>query len=745
MRALTIGNATRGIILMATCAVGIARAQQRPRTAAKDASSACNTHLGPSPFKDSLATRIVVANFYGVKKGDQQFGDDVAAQVDAEMTRFKEEVLGNPKEFDIPVSTDGIEIARLGCFVKSHEEARQVAEAWDADLVIWGKAYCNAGSVLHVTNRVDKVVTRPGAVVNIGTVTYKPYSVCPSATLHRREAEARRTTSRAVEMDSLADLSLPTLSSTEPFQLVYFTLGMHFLARKNWWLAARFFKRSADSVLADMQEAAPLYLYLARAYTDLPDLEKALEYGRRALREVEGTGTRAEGMALISIGATLVRKGQFAEAEAIFRKALPIVEKTLGTDHVSVGICTLNLGAALRELGRLADAEAMFRRALSILESRQGPENPDVAHGLSNLGVVLTQEGRFAEAEAAFRRAIGIFEKAFGPEHPNVAFCTNNLAMVLQGEGRFAEAEVLWRKTLPSFEKTMGQDHPDVASCMNNLGMSLLQQDRFGEAEAMFRRALAISEKKLGADHPHTAEFMSNVAEALREQSHFKEAEVLFRKALALLERRLGPDHPDVGVCLNGLGEDVYRQGRYNEAAELLGRALGIFEKSLGAEHPGTAHCRASLATALRDSGQFEKAEAMHLRALESMRRTLGPDHPEVRKVAVFLAMDQASRSGWKQDGSTGGAAVLGCGVSSPACMAGVKPGDWIRSYGESDVRSAKQLLQLVDNNRSSAPIRIGLVRGGKPMQIEVRAGALGLDLDAAVAPSPPSTPPSDR
>jgi hypothetical protein len=62
---------------------------------------------------------------------------------------------------------------------------------------------------------VGPVSTGHGAVINIGSgQAQKPYSVCPSATLYRREGELR-STAGGLKFDSLAELDLPALESLQ--------------------------------------------------------------------------------------------------------------------------------------------------------------------------------------------------------------------------------------------------------------------------------------------------------------------------------------------------------------------------------------------------------------------------------------------------------------------------------------------------------------------------------------------------
>jgi Tetratricopeptide repeat len=358
----------------------------------------CTDALGASPFTKPAATHILVADFYGLQPGDAQFGQSVSEQVSSELRRFEEEELPN---FPVHVPTDSLELRRLPCFIDSHDEAERIAAAWGADLVVWGKAYCNPipGSYFNVQSvEAAPQVSIGGnatasdhAQQHIGTVEVNapkmpaPYTVCPSATLHSRNAAMRRS-AKQMDVMSLGHLDLPTLSSSAPFQLVDFALGLHFYELHVPWVAAWFFKRSVEQVLMPQDaKNASLYGYLSRAYLELPDgQEQAIAYARHALDQVEAQ-TPMEAFLLSNIGFAQQDQGKYAEAEQNYRRALAIDEKALGPDHPTVATRLNNIGGAQQAQGKYVEAEQNFRRALAIDEKALGPYHPTTAVVRTNL------------------------------------------------------------------------------------------------------------------------------------------------------------------------------------------------------------------------------------------------------------------------------------------------------------------------------------------------------------------------
>ena len=69
--------------------------------------------------------------------------------------------------------------------------------------------------------------------------------------------------------------------------------------------------------------------------------------------------------------------GRHDEAEPLFRQALEIHEKTIGTAHPGYAIDLNNLGQLLRAMGQFDEAEPLYVEALGILRAKLGPDHPN--------------------------------------------------------------------------------------------------------------------------------------------------------------------------------------------------------------------------------------------------------------------------------------------------------------------------------------------------------------------------------
>jgi tetratricopeptide (TPR) repeat protein len=338
----------------------------------------------------------------------------------------------------------------------------------------------------------------------------------------------------------------------------------------------------------------------------------------------------------------LQAKARYAEAEPLSRRALAIVEASLGPTHPTVATSLNNLASLLYETNRAGEAERLYRRALTIDEANTRPFA--VARDLNNLALLLRDTNRRSEAEPLYRRSLAILEESLGPCHPDVAIRLNNLAILLRDTNRLDEAEPLMRRALSIDEESYGPNHPDVARDLNSLAGLLSATGRRGEAEALYRRALAISEGNYGPDHPTVATGLNNLAELLRAMERFGEAEPLYRRALATFEARYGPEHTIVATGLNNLALLLYVMDRQGDAEPQVRRALAIDEASHGPDHPDVARDLNSLALVLAATYRLDEAEQLFHRALAIVEASFGPSHPTTAAARANLAAFEASR-----------------------------------------------------------------------------------------------------
>jgi len=215
--------------------------------------------------------------------------------------------------------------------------------------------------------------------------------------------------------------------------------------------------------------------------------------------------------ALNGLGVIYKFQGRFADAEAVYQRALRIVEAGDGGPDARATLMH-NLGGLAHSRGDFAAGEALARSAVELRESLYGRRHPAVAADIEAWGALLEGLGRLPQAERAYAEALATFEATLGPDSLEAASSASALASVHQSLGRRDEALAGYERARAIREAKLGPLHFDLGLTLNNLGMLLQELDRPADARAAIARALAIFEASLGPDHPHARATAANLA-----------------------------------------------------------------------------------------------------------------------------------------------------------------------------------------------------------------------------------------
>jgi len=79
------------------------------------------------------------------------------------------------------------------------------------------------------------------------------------------------------------------------------------------------------------------------------------------------------------------------------------LERSLGPDNPRIASTFVNLSLVKRRLEKYAEAEALYRRALALQQGVLDPDHPEMARVLGGLAEVLRLQGKDEEAEALTR------------------------------------------------------------------------------------------------------------------------------------------------------------------------------------------------------------------------------------------------------------------------------------------------------------------------------------------------------
>ena len=193
-------------------------------------------------------------------------------------------------------------------------------------------------------------------------------------------------------------------------------------------------------------------------------------------------------------------------SEAISRRPSPCFvrasrssRKALGDQHPNVSSALSNLGLVVADRGNYAEAETLFREALAVRRKAMGQSHASLAVPLNNLAYPLREQGKYDEAVAALEEALALSVRAIGEDSPTVAHYRANLSRVYLAKGDAAQAVPLLRQSLAARLRAFGEDDWRVGMTKSLLGSALTSLERYDEAERLLLDARRLLKDVPGA------------------------------------------------------------------------------------------------------------------------------------------------------------------------------------------------------------------------------------------------------
>jgi serine/threonine protein kinase/Flp pilus assembly protein TadD len=185
--------------------------------------------------------------------------------------------------------------------------------------------------------------------------------------------------------------------------------------------------------------------------------------------------------------------GDLDAAETAFARALETLPQNV--NPLSRAILATNMGTLRIAQGKIPAAEASFREALELGERTLGPDHPVMIRRLCNLAGALGQQGRFDEARPLLIRAIEVGEGVDSRYDDGVANASNNLGILCAMGGDLDGAFSHWQRAVEIMERRLGPDAHDVADILENMAIVRQQQGRAKEEAALRARVAEIRAK----------------------------------------------------------------------------------------------------------------------------------------------------------------------------------------------------------------------------------------------------------
>jgi tetratricopeptide (TPR) repeat protein/tRNA A-37 threonylcarbamoyl transferase component Bud32 len=400
-------------------------------------------------------------------------------------------------------------------------------------------------------------------------------------------------------------------------------VGLLLLGHKNREIAQQ---RNAALTAANEAEAVNAFLtddLLGQADPDANARDKKVtveELLRKAAGKIEGNPKFAgrpevEATLRLTLGKTLYKLSELAEAEKHLRRAVALRRETLGPEDPRTLAAQVWLADFLgRGLSRFAEAVPL---ALQTWQGRArvlGPEHRDTLDSLDTYAGALQSTAQGEKAIPLLRECLAARLRTLGPRHEDTLISMNNLAFVLMKYGEFSEAIALFREAVEAHRAAGLETELAVSSA--NLGDCLSTVGQLEQADRLLRESLQRATTRLGPDAKETDRLRWFQIRVWIDQGQVERAVALGHKAIVSTRGIYPGGHPMIARALMDLGRGLVLSKRFDLAEAALSESESIFARSQPSfpHYPAWSECwyGASLA------GQRRYAEAApHLLAAE--------------------------------------------------------------------------------------------------------------------------------
>ncbi|MFC1857636.1 tetratricopeptide repeat protein [Thermodesulfobacteriota bacterium] len=143
---------------------------------------------------------------------------------------------------------------------------------------------------------------------------------------------------------------------------------------------------------------------------------------------------------------TLVRNGDYAAAERLYRKRLALYESLDGPKLPAMPAVYSDLGFVLLSQGKLDEAQVYYYRAITTAQELEMSESYSTAHAMEGLAETYLQLEDFDQAEKMYKESIQLWNRLKGPGNANTLSVMENYVRLLDGTDRPEEATALRRE-----------------------------------------------------------------------------------------------------------------------------------------------------------------------------------------------------------------------------------------------------------------------------------------------------------
>ncbi|MDO9693738.1 MAG: tetratricopeptide repeat protein [Candidatus Latescibacteria bacterium] len=316
----------------------------------------------------------------------------------------------------------------------------------------------------------------------------------------------------------------------------------------------------------------------------------------------------------ISVAELKSRRGNFAEAEAIFAGLVPTCRDTGITDPSLLPTVLYRLATTQLKQGRSRDALTPFAEAVELSTATSGADHPNTLLFRNDYARALAGLGDDEAAVKQLRVVLATRERVLGAGHPETSITRVDLGRSLRRLGQPEEAEPQLRRGRDDYTAAKGIDHPGRWIGTVHLAGALIDLKRYDEAEKELTDTEAFYLGQSGAGSTDTRWVRARLSSLHLRAGHRADADRLL--ALALDETPGPLDARTRGRILYDRGESWLAMGELDEAEKTLLDSFKVLDAELGAANGDTQYVMRLLATTCDRLGRPRDAAAWRARLL---------------------------------------------------------------------------------------------------------------------------------
>ncbi|MEO8196893.1 MAG: serine/threonine-protein kinase [Thermoanaerobaculia bacterium] len=299
-------------------------------------------------------------------------------------------------------------------------------------------------------------------------------------------------------------------------------------------------------------------------------------------RTVFGEESQAYGEACQGLGAALLRRGRYADAEPFAAGAAELWRKLYGLEHPDTLVALNNLAILEGNLGNGARVGEILREVLPVEKRIFGPDRSDTLAAQRLWARQQERDADFAGARATLAEVVAV-QRRTAAASTNFAYTLNQVATVALAAGDPAAAELAGREAVATYQAAAGERSSWLLTV---LGGVLLQRGKLGEAAALLTEAERLEREAGQNEGAFHAENVHGRGDLALHRVERAEARRLFAEALALWRSSAPEGSRSSARTLIGLLAALDEPERSARCRPLLGEAAAILARFLAPSHP---------------------------------------------------------------------------------------------------------------------------------------------------------------